>query len=72
MYFVLQQTDVSESLSWNPIDAEVLCPIHEHFKIAPCMFRTNSNLFNSQNIGAFYIDIFFHSVVSNQNILIAF
>ncbi|XP_025200311.1 uncharacterized protein LOC112598152 [Melanaphis sacchari] len=41
MYFVLQQTEVSDSLVWNPIDSKVVCPIHNYFNIAPCMFKPN-------------------------------
>ncbi|XP_050428665.1 uncharacterized protein LOC126838350 [Adelges cooleyi] len=41
MYFVLQQSEVPDSLTWVPIDNNIICPIHEHFKIAPCMFRPN-------------------------------
>ncbi|XP_015370182.1 PREDICTED: uncharacterized protein LOC107166134 isoform X3 [Diuraphis noxia] len=43
MYLVLQQTEVSDSLVWNPIDWQILCPIHNYFKVAPCMFRPNFN-----------------------------
>ncbi|XP_050529480.1 uncharacterized protein LOC126899028 isoform X2 [Daktulosphaira vitifoliae] len=39
MYLVLQQAEVSNSLTWIQIDKEVICPIHEYFKVAPCMFR---------------------------------
>jgi len=53
MYFVLQQTEITNLLTWNPIDAEVVCPIHEHFKVAPCMFRPNPTLFNVQVLSAF-------------------
>lgn len=52
MYFVLQQSEVSESLTWNPIDATVICPIHEHFKVAPCMFRPNVETININDISA--------------------
>uniref|UniRef100_A0A2S2NRB6 NMDA receptor-regulated protein 2 n=2 Tax=Schizaphis graminum TaxID=13262 RepID=A0A2S2NRB6_SCHGA len=50
MYYVLQQTDVSDSLVWNPIDSQVLCPIHKYFNIAPCMFRPNPEELNIQII----------------------
>lgn len=52
MYFVLQQSEVSESLTWNAIDATVICPIHEHFKVAPCMFRPNVETININEISA--------------------
>lgn len=50
MYFVLQQTDVSDSLTWNSIDPNIVCPIHEHFKVAPCMFKPNPISFDIENI----------------------
>lgn len=50
MYFVLQQTEVSDSLVWNPIDWKTLCPIHNYFKVAPCMFRPNPNELDIQSI----------------------
>lgn len=53
MYFVLQQTEVSDSLTWNPIDAAVICPIHEYFKIAPCMFRPNVIKINMRDLSMY-------------------
>lgn len=50
MYFVLQQTEISDSLVWNPIDSEILCPIHNYFRVAPCMFRPNFEGLDVQNI----------------------
>lgn len=50
MYFVLQQSDVSNSLTWNPIDPEIVCPIHKHFKVAPCMFKPNRISLNIEMI----------------------
>ncbi|CAI6363938.1 unnamed protein product [Macrosiphum euphorbiae] len=50
MYFVLQQTEVSDSLVWNPIDWKILCPIHKYFKVAPCMFRPNPEELDIQMI----------------------
>lgn len=50
MYFVLQQAEVSDSLVWNPIDSGVLCPIHNYFNIAPCMFRPNPENLDIQKI----------------------
>lgn len=41
MITVLRDSEVTESLTWKPIDTEVLCPIHEYFKIAPGMFMPN-------------------------------
>jgi len=57
MYFVLQQTDVSDSLVWNPIDSQVLCPIHKYFNIAPCMFRPNPEELDIQIISMLYFII---------------
>lgn len=59
MYFVLQQTKVLNSLTWNPIDAQVICPIHEHFKVAPCMFRPNPTLINIKMISMSNIILLF-------------
>lgn len=50
MYFILQQTAPSDSLAWNPIDPKVTCPIHEYFKIAPCMFKPNPVLLDIRTI----------------------
>lgn len=52
MYYVLQQSDVSDSLAWNPVDSLMVCPIHEHFKVAPCMFRPNQGKLDVQTIRA--------------------
>ncbi|XP_029341192.1 uncharacterized protein LOC107882552 [Acyrthosiphon pisum] len=50
MCFILQQTEVSDSLVWNPIDCEILGPIHNYLKVAPCMFRPNPDQLDIQTI----------------------
>jgi len=60
MYFVLQQSEVSDSLVWNPIDREI-CPIHNYFRVAPCMFRPNPDQLDIQTISMLYFNIYGYS-----------
>ncbi|VVC29676.1 Hypothetical protein CINCED_3A005278 [Cinara cedri] len=46
MHYILGETEVPELLTWNPIEENVICPIHDHFKVPPCMFRPTPTMLN--------------------------
>lgn len=46
MHYILGEANVADSLTWNPIDEHIICPIHEHFKVPPCMFRPSPTMLN--------------------------